>query len=76
MNWIPYPQNRPIISKSYIVSVQRPYSNGDFTFSYIAYYDVVTNRWHKYDNFDDDSIKEVITERIVGWNEDLTTYLG
>ncbi|WP_157509930.1 hypothetical protein [Flavobacterium denitrificans] len=76
MNWISYPENRPTISKTYIVSIRRPYMGADLTFSYIAYYDAETNRWHKNDNFDNDSVKEVITERIVGWNDDLTAYLG
>lgn len=76
MNWIKYPETRPNISKTYIISICRPYSNGDFIFSYIAYYDVETCCWHKHDNFDDASIKEIITDKIVGWNDDLTTYLG
>ena len=74
MSWIDYPQIRPAISRTYLVSIQRPYVGGDFTFKYVAYYNVATGNWHKSDGFDDDSIKDIITDRVVGWM-DIPTYL-
>jgi hypothetical protein len=75
MNWIPYPENRPDSSGTYHVTIQRPYAGGDITFHYAAYFDADTNRWHKYDGFVDDSIKEVIEERIVGWQDKTGTLI-
>ena len=76
MNWIDYPQNRPDISRTYLVSIERqtPHVGGNFTFKYVAYYDANTGHWHKCDGFDDDSIKEIITDRVNGWI-DVPTYL-
>ncbi|WP_298143920.1 hypothetical protein [Flavobacterium sp.] len=42
----------------------------------MAYYDVDTQRWFKYDGFDDNSAKELITNKVVGWLGGLTTFLG
>lgn len=75
MDWISYPKTKPEISQTYLASISRPYSNGSLTFNYIAYYDTVTDRWYKNDSFDDDSIKEIITEKVLGWIS-LSTYLG
>jgi hypothetical protein len=74
MNWIDYPQNRPEISRTYLISIQRPYAGGDFTFKYVGYYDANTGNWHKCDGFNDDSITEIITDRVIGWI-DVPTYL-
>lgn len=62
MSWIDSPQITPTISRTYLISIQRPYVDGDFTFKYVAYYNVSTGNWHKSDGFADDSIKEVITD--------------
>ncbi|MET3032108.1 hypothetical protein [Flavobacterium johnsoniae] len=67
MDWNVYPQNIPHTSRTYLVSIKRPYENGDFTFNYIAYYNADTNHWHKCDGFDDDSIKDIITEEVTAW---------
>lgn len=67
MDWILYPENKPTISRTYLVSIQRPYVGGDFTFKYVAYYNAINGNWHKCDGFDNDSIKEIITEKIVAW---------
>lgn len=75
MDWISYPQTKPNISQPYLVSISRPYSNASLTFNYIAYYDAVADRWHKHDSFEDDSIKEIINEKVLGWKS-LSTYLG
>lgn len=74
MSWIDYPQIRPTTSRTYLVSIQRPYVGGDLTFKYVAYYNVASGNWHKCDGFDEDSIKEIITDRVVGWI-DVPTYL-
>ncbi len=71
MNWISYPENRPNESGTYHVSICRPYNGADLTFHYVAHYDAETRQWHKNDGFDDDSVKEVIKERIVGWIDGL-----
>jgi len=71
MDWISYPANRPNGSGTYHVSINKFFGDKDVTFHYVAYYNAETNRWHKNDGFDDDSVKEVITERIVGWVDNL-----
>ncbi len=76
MNWISYPQSRPNVSQTYLVSISRPYMHSTLTFNYIAHYDAETHNWHKYDSFiDKESIGEIITDKIVGW-VNLTAYLG
>ncbi len=76
MNWISYPQYRPEVSQPYLISVERPYAVSTLTFNTMAYYDVDTQRWFKYDGFDDNSAKELITNKVVGWLGGLTTFLG
>lgn len=76
MEWTSYPENRPAESGAYIVSISRPYSNGDLTFKYVAYYNVDNNQWFKYDPFSDENdILERITFRINGWVANATVYL-
>jgi hypothetical protein len=75
MDWILYSENKPTISKTYLVSIQRPYVGGDFTFKYVSYYDASSGNWHKCDGFDDDSIKEIITDKVVAWME-VNTHLS
>lgn len=67
MDWMIYPENRPETSGTYHVSIERPINSGTFTFHAVAYYNKENDQWHKHDGFDDNSIKEIIKERIVGW---------
>lgn len=77
MNWIKYPEIKPTKSQPYLISITRPYSGGDLTFNYIAFYDAESNQWFKYDGFsNENNVLEKITEKINGWADDLTTYLG
>ncbi|GGB66675.1 hypothetical protein GCM10007424_03300 [Flavobacterium suaedae] len=76
MNWISYPENKPNHSQSYVISVLKRNNNKEHFFKYVAYYDVETDNWYKYDGFVENDIKELIQERVVGWVNDLPTYLG
>lgn len=65
-----FPENRPVNSGPYIVSIQRPYLGGDLTFKYVAYYNVESNEWFKYDPFtEENGILEKIDFRINGWGQ-------
>jgi len=77
MNWTSYPQNKPKSSGYYLVSITRPFKNGDLTFNYNAYYNAETDKWFKYNPFSDDTyILEEIEFKINGWVQDLPKYLG
>ncbi len=76
MEWISYPEHKPKQSQPYLISVSTPISNGEYIFNYIGYYNAETDKWHKYDPFSDENIKEQITDRIIGWSSGLTSYLG
>ncbi|GET25890.1 hypothetical protein [Prolixibacter sp. NT017] len=77
MNWISYPANKPEKSGPYVVSISRPVENGDYTFSYKAYYSAETDRWFKYNPFSDEKdVLEEITFKINGWIQNLPAYLG
>ena len=75
MNWISYPETKPKASQPYLISVTRPYLDGDLTFNYIAMYNVETNEWFKYNPFEDNSTGEKMNLKVNGWVEDLTTYI-
>ncbi|MET3030967.1 hypothetical protein [Flavobacterium johnsoniae] len=60
-------KNKPESSRTYLVSITRRCDSEGFTFNYIAYYNADTDKWHKCDGFEDDSIKEIITEQINAW---------
>ncbi|WP_297334749.1 hypothetical protein [Flavobacterium sp.] len=76
MQWTSYPQSKPKESQPYLISVSKQHPNGEYIFNYVGYYDIETDKWHKYDAFSDDSIKEPITEKVLGWMSDMTSYLG
>lgn len=75
MNWISYSQHRPNLSQPYLISVERPYNDATLTFNTMAYYNAETHQWFKYDGFDDNSTKDLITDRVVGWIDGMTTFL-
>ena len=76
MEWNDFPENPPLESGTYIVSVTKPYQNGDYTFKYVAYYNSKTNQWHKHNSFDENNeILEIIEERINGWASGIPIYL-
>lgn len=75
MEWILYPENKPIESRPYTVSITKPYSNGDFTFIYIAYYNVETDKWLKYDPFDENPKGDLINFRVNGWFTGIDTLI-
>ena len=75
MNWNPYPQNVPTESKTYLLSVQRNIGHTTFTFNYIGYFNADTQTWHKYDGFDDNSIKEPITDVVTAWITNLSVFV-
>ena len=70
MDWIDYPNNKPDNTQTYLVSIERPYIGNTLTFLYIAHYDVENDNWHKYDSFsDDNSVGEIIKDRIIGFQK-------
>jgi hypothetical protein len=75
MNWRAYPDYRPENSGTYLISVTRPYHSNEFVFNCVAHYDAENQNWRKYDGFDDESIKEKITDKVNGWIP-LTAYMG
>lgn len=75
MNWNPYPQVEPTESNPYLLSVRRETRTGSFTFNYIGYYNAETHTWHKYDGFDDNTIKEPITDTVTGWITNLSVFV-
>ena len=77
MKWNDYPENHPLESGTYLISVTKPYQGGgDFTFKYVAYYNHKTNVWHKQNLFDEnDEVLEVIQHRINGWASNVPIYL-
>lgn len=65
MNWIVYPDNKPDITGTYLVSIERAFFDNTLTFNYVAYYNVENNNWYKYDSFlDYDSVGEKIEDKI------------
>lgn len=76
MNWTDITTKLPEEKGPYIVSVSRQLSHGQYVFSYVAYFDKENNKWHKYNPFSDNSIEEEITDRVIGWIENSSTYLG
>ncbi|KAF2515815.1 hypothetical protein E0W68_12750 [Flavobacterium salilacus subsp. salilacus] len=76
MEWISYPQHKPDHSQPYVVSISRPITTGKNIFIYVAYYNTETDTWHKYDGFSNDSIKEIIIEKVIGWVNDVATRIG
>ncbi len=77
MNWTSYPQNKPESSGPYLASITRPFKRSILTFNYIAYYDTKMDKWFKYNPFsDDDEILQEIEFEIIGWLQNLATYLG
>ena len=77
MNWIDLSTKTPQKKGPYIVSISRHSGNGKYIFFYVAFFDIENNTWHKYNPFDDkESIGEEITDRVIGWIENTSTYLG
>lgn len=70
-------EERPTRSGSYFASVTIPAPNGEFKFRYVAYYDVETYKWHKYDPFEEDgcNILEEIEGNVEKWAEDVPAFL-
>lgn len=77
MNWISYPRQKPSKSGSYIASIKRPYHSGQLVFSYVTHYNVDTDKWHLYNPFiDKDNVGQEISDNVVGWVKDASTFLG
>lgn len=77
MDWISYPRQKPDEAANYIVSIRRPTNHGDYIFNYVAQYDEATDKWYRYDPFNDEEGKgDEITEFVVGWIADSSNYLG
>jgi len=77
MQWESFPNGNPKQEGSYIVSVKVPYSFGERIFNDSAYYESKSNKWYKYDAFNDKpNLEEEITQYIVGWIDDIGSYLG
>ena len=77
MSWIDFPENKPNTSGTFIVSINTITAKGkDYTFRYLAYYDLDQNKWFKYDSFAiGNEILEEIKDRINGWTETPPVYL-
>lgn len=76
MNWTDITTKLPEKKGAYIVSISRQHAQGQYVFSYVAYFDRDNNKWHKYNPFVDSSVEEEITDRVIGWVENSSTYLG
>ena len=76
MNWTDIETKLPQESGVYSISVSRQSQNSQYVFTYVAHYDRENNKWHKYDPFIDESIREEITDNVLGWIENSSSYLG
>jgi hypothetical protein len=69
-----------IISKThlpegrYTISVMKTHPNGITAFKYIAHYDVINDRWHQYNPFED-TIGEIITDNVTAWTEGMGVFI-
>lgn len=76
MEWISTKRELPMESGSYLISISTKKYGNEFVFTYMGYFDVSSKNWYKYDAFDEEPIKDLIIEKIIGWAKDLTVYLG
>ncbi|MGX9987546.1 hypothetical protein [Soonwooa purpurea] len=75
MEWTNIKKEKPQISGPYIISITKPYSNGEYIFNYYAFFNLENNSWYKYDS-ENSKVGDKINEEIIGWIKGLTTYLG
>jgi len=75
MEWIN--QESPSYSGSYIVTLKQQRDSGVHYFHYVAYYELDTNTWYKYDPFETNYKPTIkIEDPITGWADDVITPLG
>lgn len=67
MEWIDYNESKPKSSGSCVISLTRPLKSGNYTFKYLAYYDLDKDSWFKYNPFDDENdVLDRITLKVNG----------
>lgn len=61
-----------------LISARAPYAGGEMVFKYVAYYDVKTDTWNKYDPFNLKDEKGDIIPRhdVIGFMPGIPAYLG
>lgn len=74
MEWKSYPENKPTESGSYIISITRPYSNGDYTTKYLAYYKPDLDAWFEYDGLTE-KVSRKLDLKINAWVDRLGIFI-
>lgn len=76
MNWQDTKENLPIESGSYLVSIEQGAGGNKRVSLYVAHFDFDSKKWHKCNCFVKDSVQEEISDRVIGWMDGVSTYLG
>jgi hypothetical protein len=67
MNWINTLEKRPNTTSAYVVKIIKDKEHNLFSFIYVAYFDVETEAWYKYNPFNENRIEDEIKDNVFEW---------
>lgn len=75
MNWIT--DRNPAQSQPYLVSIVMQKTHARHGFTYVAYYEVDTNTWYKYNPFlENYKPEEPVEGTVTAWSEGIGVFLN